>query len=129
MKIIEIELDGETYEVQELRSKANREWRQKLEEHFEDLASTLSEAVDVEINDSDSVYEAVRSIGGKVLGSVDVVTDLLREYDPDLPLDDAYDSEIIDAFAKVLELAYPFGGMIQRIRDGLGNLRQQTSQS
>jgi hypothetical protein len=50
-------------------------------------------------------------VSGLLLNSIDNVKVLLASYAPDLPLDDAYDSEIMDAFAEVLSLAFPFGSL------------------
>ena len=44
------------------------------------------------------------------------VTGLLADYAPDLPLEDAYDSEILEAFTEVLGLAYPFGSILGKLR-------------
>jgi hypothetical protein len=129
MKTVTVVLDGEEYEVQELRSKANRAWREQLEEHFVELTDAITELPDAEVDDAQAIARLVRSISGKLLRSVDILAEMLQAYDPDLPVDKAYDSEILDAFAKVLELAYPFGGMVERIKGVLGNLKQQTSQS
>jgi hypothetical protein len=65
-------------------------------------------------------------VSGLLLNSIDNVKVLLASYAPDLPLDDAYDSEIMDAFGEVLTLAFPFGSLIKRVR-GLSG--QPTAQS
>lgn len=113
-----IELDGHEYVVEERRSRENAAWRRKLEEPFKELAGQLERAPGVELSDVAGVAQLVRSVGGTLLQSIDIVTALLIEYAPELRqvVGEAYDSEILEAFGKVLELAYPFGGLIERLR-------------
>ena len=125
-----IELDGETYEVTELRSRENAAWRRKLEEPFSELAEKLEGAPDVELTDVASVAGLVRSVGGTLLQSIDLVKGLVIAYAPRLgdAVEDAYDSEILEAFGHILELAYPFGGLIRRLKE-LGSQSGRTTQN
>jgi hypothetical protein len=129
MRTVVVTLDGTDYEIQELRSKANRAWREHLEAHFAELSDALVSAPDTDITDGVALAEMVRSVSGKLLHSVDIVADLVRIYDENLPIDDAYDSEILEAFTAILGLAYPFGAVIDRVREAVGQLNQATSQS
>lgn len=119
MRTVKVALDGQSHTVQELRSKANREWRGRLEEHFDELAEALEGAPDTDLSDGEALGNLVRGLSGKLIHSVDIIADLLVDYAPDLKphLDDAYDSEILDAFTAVLGLAYPFGTMLGRLRE------------
>jgi hypothetical protein len=110
------------YQVRERRSAGNREWRKLLEEHFQGVAGALES----EISSGQDLAALVRGVGGTLLGSVDIVTELVRDYAPSLPLDAAYDSEILDAFTGVLGLAYPFGSTIARLAGALGRANPQT---
>lgn len=78
MRKIKVTLAGQDYEVQELPTRANAAWREKLGQPF----------------------------------TAAVVVELLRDYAPQLApaLDspDLYESELIAAFAEVLELGDPF---------------------
>jgi len=127
---VTIELDGKPYEVTELRSRENADWRRKLEEPFSDLAEKLEGAPDVELTDLAGVAGLVRSVGGTLLKSIDLVKGLVIEYAPDLSeaVEGAYDSEILEAFGHVLELAYPFGGLIRRLKE-LGSESGRTTQN
>jgi len=127
---VTIELDGETYEVTELRSRENAAWRRKLEEPFSDLAETLEGAPGVELTDVASVAGLVRSVGGTLLQSIDLVKGLVIAYAPRLgeAVEEAYDSEILEAFGHILELAYPFGGLIRRLKE-LGSQSDRTTQN
>lgn len=129
MREATVTLNGEEYTIQERRRKENRAWRDKLEGHFSDVVAVLEEDID----ELDGLACIVNTISKKVLGSVDLVVQLVADYAPALPLDSAYESEIIEAFWAVLGLAYPFGfeklvdqirGLVQR-----GLERQSTKQS
>jgi len=127
---VTIELDGEAYEVVELRSRENADWRRKLEEPFSELAEKLEGAPDVELTDLAGVAGLVRSVGGTLLQSIDLVKGLVIAYAPalDEAVENAYDSEILEAFGKILELAYPFGGLIRRLKE-LGSQSGRTTRS
>jgi hypothetical protein len=117
-----VTLDGQAHTVQELRSKANRAWRQRLEGEFQTLAQALSEAPTIDLADGQALAALVRSVSGQLLGSVEILTGLVADYAPGLPLEDAYDSEVLEAFTAILGLAYPFGSMLDRLRTiGLAN--------
>ncbi len=123
MRTVKVELGGQEFVVEELRSRANREWRGKLEGHFGDLA----EVVEGEIASGEALAQVIRTVSGKVVGSVELITELLVEYAPQLEgaMDEAYDSEIVGVFGAVLGLAFPFGSLIGRLR-GLGDQLGQT---
>ena len=127
-KSVKVFLDGKEYTITEKRSRDNAAWRVKLEVPFQDLAGLLESAPGADLTDGQSLANLVRSVSGMLLGSIETVTGLLAEYDPSLPLDDAYDSEILDAFSAVLGLAYPFGSLLPRLRQ-LGSLAKPTVQS
>jgi len=117
MKTAKVTLDGEVYTITELRSRANATWRSRLEEEFEDLAMLIEAAPQQEVTDAQGLANLVRSVSGKLINSVDILRELTVEYAPELaePLDEAYDSEMLDVFTAVLGLAYPFGGLISRL--------------
>lgn len=125
-KTATVTLDGTEYTITELRPKANAAWRARLREPFSELAALLESGPDTEITDLASLANVVRSVSGLLFESIDTLTALLAEYAPDLPLDDAYESEQLEAFTEVLSLAFPFGALAARIR---GLLRESTRQS
>jgi len=124
-KSVTVTLDGKEYTITEKRSRENAAWRVKLEGPFQDLAGLLESAPGTDLTDGQSLAALVRSLSGMLLGSIDTVTGLLAEYDPALPLVDAYDSEILEAFGAVLGLAYPFGSLLPRLRQ-IGQLGKVT---
>jgi hypothetical protein len=129
-KRVTITLDGQEYVVEEKRSRENAQWRQKLEEPFKELAQQLERAPAVELTKVTEIAQLVRGVGGTLLQSMDIVVALLIEYAPGLreAVKEAYDSEILEAFGKVLGLAYPFGGLIERLKT-LGSKKERTKQS
>lgn len=120
MKTIDIQLGGQTYTVEERKARHNAAWRQKLSEPFGELANLLEGAGELELNPA-NIAQLLRTVGDALLHSVDTVRDLLFEYSPNLVADrkrieaEAYDSEILEAFTGVLQLAYPFGSLIGKV--------------
>jgi len=118
MKTVTITLNGTEYQVEELRSRANAAWRAQLEAHFEELAQALDGMGTLELTDGAALGNLVRTVSGKLLRSVTLVGDLVGAYAPQLEeaREEAYDSELLDAFTQILSLAYPFGVILERAR-------------
>lgn len=114
MRTATITLNGEEYTIEEKRRAENQAWRSKLEAHFDEVAGLLDEQLD----DAQGFQRILGVVSRSVIGSVDIVVNLVADYAPELPLDEAYESEIIEAFWAVLGLAYPFGWetLVERIR-------------
>lgn len=117
MKTAKITLGGVEYEIQERRARDNAAWRKKLLGPFSDIAKTLNGLSAKQLT-ADSIGEVISTFQDVVMGSVDLITDLVLDYSPDLHADkkqlllDGYDSEIVEAFGEVLKLAYPFGPLV-----------------
>ncbi len=118
MKTVTITLDETEYQVEELRSRANAAWRAQLETHFEELAQALDGMGALELANGAALGGLVRTVSGKLLRSVTLVGDLVVAYAPQLEeaREEAYDSELLDAFTQILSLAYPFGVILERAR-------------
>lgn len=118
MRTVKIILNGQTLQVEELRRRDNQAWRERLEAQFKELAGALEGAGEIELTSGSSLGGLVRAVAGKVVGSVDIIAGLLEAYAPQLKplMDEAYDSEVLEAFTQVLGLAYPFGQMLDRLR-------------
>lgn len=112
MRSIVVILGGVEYTVTELPVRKNAAWRQRLAEPFGSLVQALQEAPNIEIDKPSELGDLLRSLMGSIIGSADKITELLVAYAPGLaPViesDDCYDSEIQEAFAGVLGLAFPF---------------------
>lgn len=130
MRTAKVILNGQTYEVQELRRRANQAWRKSLEGHFQEVADRLEGAPGVDLGDGKALAELVRSLSGKLIGSVDILVDLVHQYAPELPIDDdCYDSEVLGAFTAIAGLAYPFGSVVDQLLMRVGSMKQQTGPS
>ena len=113
-----IKIEDQEYEIVELRGRDNAAWRKRLEELLTGITDALQAMPATEITNMEAVAQMVRSLGLPVLGSIETVRGLVTDYLPDLAdvLEDAYDSEIMDAFIAVLGLAFPFGAVINKVR-------------
>lgn len=129
MRTVEVVLGGETYTVTELPVRQNAAWRKQLGEPFGELLNVLQHTPQTELSKPSDVAELVRSLSGLLLGSLDLVADLLFAYAPALAAqravieEHAYESEILEAFASVLTLAFPFGvlgGRLQTVAQLMG---------
>jgi hypothetical protein len=127
---ITVTLNGKTHQVNALRHRQNAEWRKKLEVPFAELVGALEKAPGTELTDITAISMLIKSASSTLLRSVDIVADLLGEYAPGLrpDIDEAYEDEIVAAFLKVLELAYPFGLVLSKLKS-LGSTRPPTGQS
>lgn len=130
-----VSLADRTYTVKKLPMKGNKRWRKKLEGPFADLAGILGNMDDLELMSDvtqvdaktgekvktgttvnfTSISGVVGSFSRVLLGSIDLLMDLLFEYSPELAADreyieeNAFDEEALAALVGVLKLAYPFG--------------------
>ncbi len=118
----EVTLGGQTYAIEQLPMRQNREWREQLAQPITDLLALLEGNADLEIG---SVADLTRIIGvGKdlLLGSMDLLLGALFAYSPALLADrerietEAYDDEAITALAEVVRLAYPLGMALAALR-------------
>lgn len=145
MRKVTVTLGGREFEIGELPTRKNQKWREDLGEVLEPVVALLEQtpgmAIPTSVQDvqaePDSVVGLVglvRQVSGLLIGSMDQVLGLLLAYSPELKKeaewigDNAYDSEILSAFTKVLGLAYPFGQMVNALRqlEKVGQSQQQT---
>jgi hypothetical protein len=127
MKTAKLTLGGVEYEISERRARDNAQWRKKLLGPFGDIAKTLDGLTSQELS-GDSISKVIVTFQDVIVGSIDLVTELVIEYSPTLQASkkqimlEAYDSEIVEAFGEVLKLAYPFGplvaGLIRLTKNG-----------
>lgn len=114
-KTVTVELGGQEYEIQALPIRQSQAWRGRLEGPFSELSAALEGAGSIELSSGADIARLVRTLSGTLIGSMDMLLDLLFDYSPKLAADrerietEAYDDEALQAFAEVLKLAYPFG--------------------
>lgn len=133
MKSITINLGEQEYEVRQRPYKQSREWREKFAEPIEKIVGALEFTGDLvggSIDQATDLGAVIRTVGSMLLGSVsstligsvDLIAEMLFDYAPELAADRArieecaYDDEIMRAFVGVLGLAYPFSEILNKIR-------------
>lgn len=109
-----ITLGEREYTLQELPLRKARAFRENLRTVFADLASLMERAPQTNLNDTQAVAHLIRSVSATVLDSLDTALDLLCEYSQEIAKDREYiedhavGSQVIDAFAALLPLVFPF---------------------
>jgi hypothetical protein len=128
-KEVVVELGGREFTIRELPMKRSREWRERLGEPVREVIGRLQGAEELELANLSEVGTLVESVGGALLGSVDLVAEVTFEYSPELAGErewieaNAYDSEMMGAFVEVVKLAFPFG----KISEMVGGLLEAAS--
>lgn len=131
MRTVTVELGGQRYSIQPLPMAKARQWRAALEQPFGALVAVLESAERIELTNLGSIAGVVQAFAGVLLGSVDILMDLLFAYAPELAKErerieaEAYDEEALVAFVEVLKLAYPFG-ILRGAVSGSGTTRSGT---
>ena len=129
MRSTTITLSGKQHTINELPSRRAAAWRKQVQEKLGDVAKLVESAPDTDISNSAALATLVRNVGSLVVGSTDIVVELLFEYAPALREsdEDFYDSELLAAFVEVVKLAYPVGQLANLLaRFGSGVASRQT---
>ena len=126
MRSATVTLGGVQHTISELPSRRAAAWRKQVQEKLGDVAKLVESAPETDISNSAALAGLVRNVGSLVVGSTDIVIELLYEYAPALREsdEDFYDSELIAAFVEVVKLAYPFGqlaGLLARFGSGVAS--------
>lgn len=131
MRTVTVQLGGQEYAITPLPMKKAREWRQKLEQPFGAMVKVLETADTIELTNLGSIAGVVQTFAGTLLGSVDILLNLLFDYAPTLAVDrerienEAYDEEALAALVEVLKIAYPFGTVLGLV-SGSGTIPKGT---
>lgn len=115
-----ITLGGDPLEIPELPAKKNAQWRKKLEQEIRPFLDLIEQAgAGADLSNSEVLLRLVNGVWPMLLNSPEIMGELIQAYAPDLVtaeiLDATYDSEMADAFLGIIGLAFPFGGLIQRL--------------
>jgi hypothetical protein len=130
MKTANITIAGKSYTIKELPIRKSVEWRKMVANEWSELAASLTNAGATSLTDMSAVTAAVQKITEKLFGSVEIATNLLFAYAPELAADrdhiemNGYESEIIDAFVEVIALAFPFSGKLRGLMREFGSPNQ-----
>lgn len=125
MQTIKISLGGREYELRPLPIRKAREIREKFTESFEQIVDAINQLPNLALDDVHALGDIVTAVKDVLLGSVELVLEILFAYSPELAADrerieaEAYDEEAIAAFVEVVKLLYPFGSLAN-VLSGLG---------
>ena len=114
-------LGGKNYEVRELPSRKNANWRKLVTEQMSMITDIIEATLGTDIQSPEGLGKVIESMGEQVVGSFDTMRLLIYAYSPAILadqeriLDEGYDSEVIPAFMGVLKLAFPFGSVANKI--------------
>lgn len=148
MKTATITLGDQDFTINELPTRKNAAWRARLGEVLGPVVEIIEKTPtiglpqnwgDVSENpgNTTALIGMVRQIADLLVGGLDDVLTLVLEYSPELEKqadwikDNAYDSEILAAFTKILGLAYPFGAVVNSLRqlETIGQNQRPISQN
>ena len=93
----------------------------KLAGPFGQFAATLEHAGEIDLTNGGALSNLIQVVSDTLLGSIDLLQDLLFAYSPALRADrerieaTAYDEEAMTALIEVLKLAYPFGAVLSLV--------------
>ncbi len=137
MKTAKVSIAGRQYTINELPRKQNAAWRDRVQGLFDEVTGEIRGLPEQEIGSRVGAADLIESLTRRLTGSVDVIVDLIFSYAPEFGDDaqrineEAYDSEILEAFWAVAKLAFPFGSLIQRVSSltASGQKADQTGES
>lgn len=118
-----VTLGGRDYTIAAAPIRQSKLWREKLALPFSSLTIALetTSKVELDVGQLMDMADLVRRFSGVLIGSIDTMLDLIFEYSPVLEQDrewieeNAYDDEALEAFTKILALAYPLGQLMSII--------------
>ena len=118
---VTVKLGAKNYVVTELPRGENKAWLKRIQEMVGDLTGQIQGLGGVELNDWEDIKAVALGLWNSAsrIVSTDTMLDLLYDYSPVLQAEkkeiegsaELYDSEISEAFAKVVSLATPFGSL------------------
>ena len=131
-----VDLAGRTYEVEELGALANSEWRQALVSEYGTLLHELMGAINTDY-DTPEGLSRLGSLAGRLVfalgGSIEDIRERVLSYSPVLTIDrerllaEGYDSEFLEAFVRVIQLAYPFGGLTGMVKTAIAGVAKRST--
>lgn len=111
-------LAGREFVISELPLRANAEWRRLFEQKLEPLMGVLGGLHSIQVNNAQDLANIVTTLREVILHSPDMLVELLFAYSPLLREHqewieaNVYESELLAAMTEVLQLAYPFGSIL-----------------
>lgn len=119
MKTVMVILDGRECEVRAMKARRNSAWLKKLEGPLMEAVQIVVAAPDAELNDARAIGHMLESVARILMTVMDTVQDLLIEYAPYLQaeIEEAYSDEVVEAFVEVVQLALPFGSIVEKLAE------------
>lgn len=120
MRNVTITLAGQTYTINELKTRDQRQWRKKLKAIIDDLGNQFNFDANMELTPA-SISQMVLAASQSLMGLPDQLVDLLFDYSPELAADkkrvmaECYESELTAALLEVVKLAFPFGAVLSTL--------------
>jgi hypothetical protein len=115
-------IGGKEYSFQPLPVKQAQAWRELLKVPFTQINASLTQVDQVQLENVANVASVVEQFSGTLINSIGTVLDLLCAYAPEIRDDrerienEAFDYEVVDAFAEVLKQIFPFGNLLRVFR-------------
>lgn len=124
MNTVKVRFGDRSYDVQELPTRLNELWRGELEEQLEPIIDIIKGLAreELSVDNVGNLAGPVEQVTKIAMGSPVTIREMALSYSEELEadrewlLDNSYDSEFVEAFIKILGLAYPFGGMVKILK-------------
>jgi hypothetical protein len=132
MRTERITLAGQEHVIEELPLRKNAAWRQLLNAELHDWAELMGNAQQVDATNLTGVLPILRHASDMVLQSPERIAELVFAYSAEMAaqrehiIDNAYESELVDAFMACVRLAFPFGRLTRLVTQLAANGSEQT---
>lgn len=127
-----VTMGGRDYEIHELPARKNAGWRKELMRRVEPLLGIIEQAgAGLELRTNDDLMAVLGQATKLLVAAPDLLIEMLLLYSPtlaaheELIMNEAYDSELMPAFAAVLGMAYPFESLASLARLASGSMKQR----
>jgi len=129
MKEIIVTLGKKEYILKPRPIRQAREVRKMIESPFGQAIGALTAVPDQDLSDVQGLGKLALSLKDALLGSMDILLEVLAAFCPEVAADrarieeEAFDEEVAAAFVEVVKLLYPFGSLVNSVN---GFKRQAT---
>lgn len=123
MDDITVKLGGREYSIKRLPVRKSKAWRTRFSSEFDRVAGDILQLTNwetISLGDAKSAIIAGKDAIFRVLD--EIAFELVCDYAPEIAQDreriedEAYDNEIVEAFVKVLGLAFPLDTLVKTLR-------------
>lgn len=123
MDDITVKLGGRDYSIKRLPVRKSKAWRSRFSSEFDRVAGDILQLTNwetISLGDAKSAIIAGKDAIFRVLD--EIAFELVCDYAPEIAQDreriedEAYDNEVVEAFVKVLGLAFPLDTLVKTLR-------------